>query len=650
MDWNSLALKNIWHNMRRYLSYLLSSTLSVMVFSMFFIFVFNSHIGSLSALQMVAVVMVICIFIIACFAIFFIFFFHASLIRVRNKEFGLLMTLGMTPGQIGRLIFLESICIGSVALILGMALGVLGTQPFFWAMQAVLGLPDAIPFELPMVALIITAIFFGLVFLLEAGLISWRVARRTPRTLILGARVQQTPPRPSWLMVVLGLLCLGGAYDMAIQFSSMFLLNAIPIVLLAMLGTFLLFGQIMVMLLTYVRKLPLHGINVLIVSRLSYRIKDYARMLAVVTILNASVLIAMGAIYGFLQILENGNHQVNPVDMLLQDHKSQPLVANPQQIHQALVAQHITMKGEFQVELVACQIKDVPVTVISRSSFESMRTTILHVHPEYASDLPEIPALQGSQGYLQEPQTLQYFAESLAPLSIGRDHQLQVQSGNHKWSLTIERGGARVINGNLAVTARVLIVNNQLFQEIQKNATAKEQWTLQGLFFPDNQQKSLAVTTLQQTFHDRNNLSLAAVERSIFVLQLLSALLFAGGFVSLLFLFAAGSALYFKIFTQQDEDKLQFAALGRVGLRKREALRIIGSEFLILFFLPVLVAVLHSSVATIDLLFLMKVPVPIIPIIWSALGITSLIYAGCFGIYYLAALINYLRRLRLSMA
>lgn len=648
MSWRNLALKNIWRNTRHYLGYLLASTMAVAVFSIFFIFVFNPAIGSLAALQDVAAVMVICIIIVAGFAIFFIFFFHASLLRTRNKEFGILMTLGMTPKQIGRLIFLESVCIALMALVMGILLGVLGTQPFFMAMGAILGLQDAIPFVLPPLALLITSVFFGTVFLIEACLTSWRIARRTPRILILGARTQQTPPRASLMLVLLGFLCIAVAYDLAIQFSRWFVMDALPIVILTIIGTYLLFSQVMVMLLGILRRRSLRGCSLLIVSRLSYRLKDYARMLAVVTTLSACVLTGMGTVYGFLQTVRAGSAGTYPIDVSLLENMAHPHNFTTQQLQNTLRAQHLTIKEQVEATLLSAQVGDLPVSVLSQTNFEALRSAILRAHPDYSARLPAAVPLSGMQAHLYEPPQVPTARRQAKSVTLLPGSRLPLTIGKDTFTLQVDRGGSRVLNTSSEIADRTVVVSDQVYASLQKAAAQADQWHLYGLYFPDNQQTLAAVKILEKQTTDQERVALEDTASLIYVLQLLSALLFAGCFVSLLFLLAAGCALYFKLFTQQEEDRRQFRALARIGLRKREAVSIISVEFLLLFFLPVLVAVVHSSVASLDLIVLMQASAFVSQMIWSSLGVISLVYAVCFAFYYLVALVNYFKRVRVA--
>ncbi len=82
----------------------------------------------------------------------------------RTKEFGIVMSLGLTPGRLGRLIMLETTLMGFVGLFLGAALGVILTSYFTFNGFAYPGMDEmATQFNLP--ARIYPGITFAAVFL-----------------------------------------------------------------------------------------------------------------------------------------------------------------------------------------------------------------------------------------------------------------------------------------------------------------------------------------------------------------------------------------------------------------------------------------------------------------------------------------------------
>src|SRR5690606_20876611 len=77
----------------------------------------------------------------------------------------------------------------------------------------------------------------------------------------------------------------------------------------------------------------------------------------------------------------------------------------------------------------------------------------------------------------------------------------------------------------------------------------------------------------------------------------LGLVLFNGVFVSLVFFAAACSLLYFRLFSEVDEDRRYFRRLAEAGLTGEELRRLAAAQSGVLFLVPFLVGLLHSTFA-----------------------------------------------------
>ncbi|WP_051217633.1 ATP-binding cassette domain-containing protein [Paenibacillus assamensis] len=78
---------------------------------------------------------------------------------------------------------------------------------------------------------------------------------------------------------------------------------------------------------------------------------------------------------------------------------------------------------------------------------------------------------------------------------------------------------------------------------------------------------------------------------------LFALILFSGMFISLLFFIAAGSMIYFKLFTELREDQEQYNVLTRIGMTPDEIRKIIVAQLGIIFYVPCIVGIIHASFA-----------------------------------------------------
>ncbi|REK76876.1 FtsX-like permease family protein [Paenibacillus paeoniae] len=123
---------------------------------------------------------------------------------------------------------------------------------------------------------------------------------------------------------------------------------------------------------------------------------------------------------------------------------------------------------------------------------------------------------------------------------------------------------------------------------------------------------------------------------------LLALTLFIGMLISLLFFIAAGSMIYFKLFTDLQQDQAHYQALSRIGVTPFELRKIIVTEIGVLFFAPCLVGIVHALVALKALNNLLMVSN------WLYSFVIIGIYVIMQVIYFLVACNSYMRSIHLS--
>lgn len=73
--------------------------------------------------------------------------------------------------------------------------------------------------------------------------------------------------------------------------------------------------------------------------------------------------------------------------------------------------------------------------------------------------------------------------------------------------------------------------------------------------------------------------------------------MFVGLFIGVVFFVASGSFLYFRLYTDLDDDKAKYASIMKLGLTSHELSKIVTRQMAILFFLPIAIAIIHGAVA-----------------------------------------------------
>lgn len=128
-----LSIKNIRKSIKDYAVYFLTLILGVAIFYMFnsldsqeAMLVVSSSTRAIVEL-MVEMIALVSVFVAVILG-FLIVYANNFLIKRRKKEFGLYMTLGMGKRQISRILLIETIFIGLLSLVVGLLVGVFGSQ------------------------------------------------------------------------------------------------------------------------------------------------------------------------------------------------------------------------------------------------------------------------------------------------------------------------------------------------------------------------------------------------------------------------------------------------------------------------------------------------------------------------------------------
>lgn len=110
MNLRQFAINNVLRNKRTYLAHFLSSAFSVMIFFIYALLLFHPELqGELkSTSDMISALgtmgMKVAQIIIFIFSFFFLLYSVSAFLKLRKKEFGILMILGMSRKQFYRLL------------------------------------------------------------------------------------------------------------------------------------------------------------------------------------------------------------------------------------------------------------------------------------------------------------------------------------------------------------------------------------------------------------------------------------------------------------------------------------------------------------------------------------------------------------------
>ncbi|MDR4924480.1 ABC transporter permease [Bacillus thuringiensis] len=594
MTFRQLAFNNVIRNKRIYLGHFFSSTFAVMIFFTYGLLVFHPNLqGQLTHASTIMntfgkIGFQLSYYLIFVFSFLFIFYSVSAFLKNRKKEFGLLMLHGMSHQQLHQLIFFENMLIGIPSILVGIGLGMVFSKLFLLVSGSLLGVEHTLSLYFPLKSMGVTAISFFVLFLLISLFTSKMVKMNELVELIKSEEKPKPEPKASVWISLLAIILIGAGYSavhyciVAVDFMSLkqLLLLVGVGVLLIVCGTYFFFTQLCVYVI-YTLKIRettfFKRTNLLVISELAFRMKDNARTFFIVTIISAVSFTAIGVCtaianpelaksatpYAFTYRSDNGNTQ--------------------EKSHIEEIKKQLKESG-FSYKLVATKFKrsqNGPVLIN------------LSTYNEYAKKL----------GY--EIEKLTNETESIAilpkknPTSAEDQKTLELKHGELEVPLSVQK---TIYIPEFAEIDNPFIVSDAVYSKVlnvQQEGVLRD-YTIYGFIIKNWPETSAISTKLMKfigTSQDDYYAFSSLYVKWLELKQQNGLLSISSVLVGIVFFVFTLSFLYFRLFTDLERDKEQYQMLSKLGLRQKELKQIVTRQMMILFFLPIVVAMVHSSFA-----------------------------------------------------
>ncbi|SFD00689.1 putative ABC transport system permease protein [Bacillus sp. 491mf] len=616
MTFSQLAFKNVSRNIRAYAAYFLSSAFSVMIFFLYALFIYHPDVdGSKEFPGIIRQGMLVAEYIIYFFSFFFIFYSVSSFLKLRNKEFGIFVIHGITSWQLIRVIFFENMIVGISALISGIGFGILFGKLFFLLASTVMGL-KSLPFYMPWQAMKLTVAVFLALFFIVAFTTSLFVKSKKVISLLKGNKKPKPEPKASILLSIVAAILIAIGYFLSITANPgiiAFLL--IPVPTIVIIGTYFLYSQLSVFIITFLKKSkPIYWkkTNLLSFSMLAYRMKDNARMFFMVTIVSTVAFCAIGTFAAFIETQKSESMNNIPFAFSLITYNE----------HQGQKAQYEKeIEGTFQKEKVTYKKISAQLQVQSISN-DSQPAVIMsqNDYNKFAKQLGyETVSLTGNKA-VRVPS----FGMESSVLDSSKESDVTLQESGkqiHVSSMLKQN----IFSGGV-FPGKIFVVSNEMNQRImggQKTASYT------GYTVKSWEGTTQVAERLEKQLNQKGQYEFSSrVITYNKIKELTSMMLFIGLFVGVIFYLSAVSFLYFRLFTDLETDKQYYQSLLKLGMDEGEMKQIITVQMGALFFIPIVIAILHTSVAftTLQTLF-------VTPIFRSSLiviGLFLLVHIGYF--------------------
>lgn len=555
--------------------------------------------------------------VVEIFCIIFLIYSNSFLMKRRQKEIGLYNILGLERNHIGIVMFLETIITSIGSLAGGIAAGIIGSKLALLLLLKLLHIPSVLGFYISVKGIFTCLFMFGIVFLMILFLNLAKIHLSRPVELLRGNNTGEKEPAAKWLMALIGFICLGAGYYLAVTTESP--IKAITIFLLAvilvMAGTYLLFTAGSIVILKFLRRRKSFYYrtgNFISISGMLYRMKQNAIGLASICILSTGVLLmismTVSIYFGMNDIMLN--RYPYDVDMSVTSISEEECQTAIEAFEKAIADNKVPVEKsveEIYLDIVCSKNGDqilIKPTNTIRNSDSVLVLSLL--------DQAEYERLTGISANLNDGEIFAWYPSAVQKDSVTVDEkEFTVKKWMDKNPLTC---GEDAVSDNA-----VLVVTDEDFKKFDEmrtemykgvsSAPAGEDLTLHlGLDITGSETEKIEFgTPVMETVKDlkksgglsENAWIISGIRQQEYESYYADngSLLFIGIFLGSLFLMGTAMIIYYKQISEGYEDQKRFEIMQKVGLSRREVRSSVRRQILMVFFLPLLMAMLHITMA-----------------------------------------------------
>ena len=251
-----LAATNLKKNRRFYLPYLLACIVIVALFCIMLTLASDPYLGQMQHGGSVSQVLGFGVFIMALFSAIILFYTNSTFTKQRKREFAIYNILGMEKRHISYVLFWESLYTAAMALFFGLVAAGVFSKLLQLVLVRLIGGEATFGLNIRLMSIGYTVVFFGALFLLLLLNTIRIIHLSNPVQLLRAGSEGEREPRSKWILALLGAVCLAAGYLISLRTNVALyaIQNFFPAVILVIIGTYLTFIALSVVVLKALRK------------------------------------------------------------------------------------------------------------------------------------------------------------------------------------------------------------------------------------------------------------------------------------------------------------------------------------------------------------------------------------------------------------
>ena len=622
--YEKLAVTNLKNNRKTYVPYIFTGVLTVM---MFYIIDALSR-GKGITQDTLKICLQYATGVIIVFAVIFLFYTNSFLIKRRKKEIGVYNILGMGKRHIARMMAVETILTAGISILGGLVFGIIFGKLMYLLLLKILHNSVDMQFSVNGTAIVQTVILFAGIFLLTYLYNILQIQLVNPVELLHGGNQGEKEPKSRWLLVIVGVAALGNGYWIALTTEAPLeaLLKFFVAVVCVIIGTYALFIAGSIVVLKILRKNKAYYYNpkhFTSVSGMIYRMKQNGAGLANICVLSTMVLVMVSTTVSLYAGMEDILDSRFPRDVSIVCNEAD---TNKEETLQRLIKEQCEKAGVKITDRVRYRYGSMNA-VLKGNNLEKIEQYYPDNHFYYVEMITqeEYNRIEKQNVSLKEQEILTYTTNG----KCGKK-QINIAGQNYQVKKELsEMTSQPKSTAEMYKTLYIVFANAEQIERIESFSYA-DKFNLKG---DDGKQKE-TLEQIQNEFYEKfpdGTMESRMLSRSSFY-ELYGGLFFIGIYLGSMFIMATVLIIYYKQISEGYDDRERYQIMQKVGMSKKEVKRSIRSQVLSVFFLPLVVAVIHVAVA-------FKVMTKILGVLnltnVSLFAVCTIITIAVFAVFYI---------------
>lgn len=634
--YTKLAITNIKNNRQFYFPYLLTGIITVAMFYIMCALESNPGIQSMPGAKDLGLILRLGIGVIGIFAVIFLFYTNSFIIKRRKKELGIYNILGMEKRHIAKILSKEAFFTAIIAIGGGLVTGVLFHKLACMLLYRMIGFNGGITFSFSKKGVMITAILFAIVYLLTYIYDLFQVQLANPIELLQSGNKGEREPKTKAIMAVLGVLCLGAGYFIAITTKNP--IKALTLffvaVILVIIGTYLLFTAGSIALLKILRRNKGYYYQTkhfTSVSGMIYRMKQNAVGLANICILSTMVLVAVSTTVSLYVGVEDIMKERYPNEINIRAYYDTG--APSEDSIAPIVEKSVKESGrkirheEDYLELYFAAIKDQGQYSLDKEKVKTAGDRVSgfvvltreDCKKKYNEEIPELAENEVALFTIKKTDMDTLVLENRS-YHVKEIKQFQ-NTEDFETIADIMDEYYYVIVNDVQDMERLWQLQKEIYQENSSSISRQVRLDIDG----DSEQKKECFENIKTALGPEQAKARILIDSRQSNLdefyQIYGGFLFLGLFLGILFLMITVLIIFYKQISEGYDDKERFSIMEKVGMSNDEVKATIRSQVRTVFFLPILMAAVHVGMAF-----------PMIKRLLSLFGLSNTaLFAGCMA-------------------